>query len=240
MMLLVALPRWSWLALLILSMGACVPKPATPTPPDLLAAARRALGPGADSVRTIWAVATVASSSGRFEARIASAVDGRVRLGMGQALRAGVDSDRGWRCDSLGQAVPLDSVTRTFVRGHSLHMLALAPVWLREPSLDAATRRGPDSVLTLRFLDELGAPLRLYFRATDTLPVGGALIDHTGAGPRDVQVFFSNWEVMSGLRLFRTAVFLHGENRFEYTYRQLEVNILSDTAFTPSCGPGDG
>ncbi len=88
---------------------------------------RRALGTGADSVRTIWAMATVVSPSGGFEARVASSRDGRVRLALGSALVAGVDRGAGWRCDSLGMPGALDSITRTVVRGHDLHTLAFSP-----------------------------------------------------------------------------------------------------------------
>jgi hypothetical protein len=196
---------------------------------------RRALGTGADSVRTIWAMATVVSPSGGFEARVASSLDGRVRLALGSALVAGVDHGAGWRCDSLGMPAALDSITRTVVRGHDLHALAFSPGWLGPATLDPAGHWGGDSVLTLRFRDELGQPLRVHVRATDTLLMGFDVINHTGSGPRDVQVLVSDWEDISGARLFRKAVFVHGGNRFEYTYRELAINTLGDSAFVPSC-----
>lgn len=222
------------LTALLLALAAC-DRPAPPaTGPELFAAAHRALGV-TDSIRTIWAVATVASPSGGFLARIASATDGRVRLALGEGLVAGVQGGQGWVCDSAGQVAPLDSVTRSVVRGHDLHMLIVAPSWLAAPTRDPDQRWGEDSVLTLRFQDELGAPLLMHLRAGDTIPVGLDLVNHTGSGPREVRVRLENWREQAGVRLFRSATFEHGENRFVYSYEELAINALVDSAFQPGC-----
>ena len=180
-------------------------------------------------------MAAVASPSGGFETRVASSLDGRVRLALGSALVAGVDHGAGWRCDSLGHPAALDSITRTVVRGHALHALAFFPTWLGAATLDPPSRWGADSVLTLRFRDELGEPLLMHVRVADTLLVGFDVINHTGSGPREVQVLVSDWEDVSGVRLFRKAVFVHGGNRFEYAYRELAINTLGDSALAPAC-----
>ncbi len=222
------------LTTLLLALAACS-RPAPPaTGPELLAAAHRALGV-TDSVRSIWAVATVASPSGGFLARIASATDGRVRLALGQGLVAGVQGGEGWVCDSAGKVVALDSITRSVVRGHDLHMLVVAPTWLPAPTRDPDQRWGDDSVLTLRFQDELGAPLLMRLRAADSVPVGLDLVNHTGSGPREVRVRLENWREQAGVRLFRSATFEHGENRFVYSYEELAINTLPVSAFQPGC-----
>ncbi len=231
---------------LLLWVVSCAPRSDTAASTEaLLAGAERALGSGVDSVRTIWAAAAVTAPGGGFETRVASARDGRVRMTLGRSLIAGVDGGRGWRCDSLGQPGPLDPVTRSVVRGHDLHMLALAPTtWLADPEVRPGRRWGMDSVLTVEFTDELGAPLRLHFRLPDTLPVGLELINHTGRGPREVEVLFEAWEERAGLRLFRKAIFVHGTDRFEYDYRELTINTLGEDAFAPGCpvsaSPGAG
>jgi hypothetical protein len=114
-------------------------------------------------------------------------------------------------------------------------MLAMAPSWLSSLVMDSGRRWGPDPVLTLRFEDELSAPLRVHVRTSDTLPVGAELINHTGHGPADVQVYLGGWDTIAGVRLFREAVFVHGENRFKYSYVDIRVNNPADTAFGPSC-----
>lgn len=222
----------------VLALAACARPAAPASGPELLAAAHRALGV-TDSIRTVWAVATVAAPSGGFLARIASATDGRVRLALGQSLVAGVQGGEGWLCDSAGQAAPLDSITRSVVRGHDLHMLTIAPSWLPAPTRDPDGRWGDDSVLTLRFQDELGAPLLMHLRAADTIPVGLDLVNHTGAGPREVRVRLENWRARAGVRLFRSATFEHGGNRFVYGYTEVAINSLPDAAFAPGCAlPG--
>jgi hypothetical protein len=114
-------------------------------------------------------------------------------------------------------------------------MLLIAPSWLAPPQRGPDQRRGEDSVLTLRFQDELGASLVLYLRHTDTLPVGLDLVNHTSAGPPEVEVTFADWRSLGGIRLFRSATFTHGVNQFVYTYTDLAVNALPPEAFVPGC-----
>lgn len=215
---------------------ACTSAPAPATGPELLAASRRALGARADSIWTIWAVASVTSPSGGFETRIASARNGRTRMALGRGLNAGVRGTDGWMCDSLGQPGPLDSVVRSVIRGHDLHMLVVAPNWMAAPVRDPDGRWGNDSVMTLRFQDELGAPLLLHLRRTDTLPVGLDVVNHTGAGARDVRVSFEDWRPVDGARLFHRATFEHGGNSFIYAYRELTLDRVSEAMFDPGCG----
>lgn len=214
-------------------LGACQPKrPASA--PELLAAAHRAMGV-TDSLRTIWSVASVASPSGGFETRIASGRTGDVRISMGQDLLAGVRNAQGWACDATGEVTPLDAITRSVVRGHDLHMMVVAPSWLATPVRGPDQRWGEDSVMTLRFQDELGGPLLLYLRLSDSLPLGVDLVNHTGAGAREVRVTLEDWQPLQSLRLFRKATFAHGGNRFVYSYTTLAINTLGPLAFLPGC-----
>lgn len=202
--------------------------------PELLDAAHRALGI-TDTIKTILTVATVESPSGGFDARIASATDGRVHLTMGSSLVAGVDFGTGWSCDADGTAMPLDSVTRSVVRGHDLHMLVVSPRWMAAPVRDADRRLGADSVMSLRFTDELGAPLLMHLRVTDSVPVGLDVVNHTGSGPREVRVVFDDWQEHGAVRFFRRATFEHGGNRFVYSYAKPDVNTLGDSSFRSAC-----
>lgn len=220
-----------------LLVAAACSRTATPaTGPELLAAAHRAIGLS-DSVRTILAAAHVTSPSGSFETRIASTVDGRVRLALGAGLVAGVDAEgAGWTCDTTKAVAPLDSITRSVVRGHDLHMLIVSPSWMPSPTRGPDQRWGGDSAISLQFVDELGAPLTMYLRATDSVPIGLDVVNHTGSGPREVRVLLENWQDHTGLRLFRNATFEHGSNRFVYRYDQLAINALPDAEFLPGCG----
>jgi hypothetical protein len=221
------------IALGVCAAGGCLP-PRPASGADLVIAAHRALGL-TDSITTLRAVAAVTSPSGEFAVHIASATDGRVRMALGKSLRAGVESGVGWACDPTGARVALDSVTRSVVRGHDLHMLLLAPSWMPTPFREPDRRWGADSVMTLRYQDELGAPLLMHLRVGDTMPVGLDIVNHTGSGPREVRVVFDQWSDHAGVRLFRMATFLHGANRFVYRYTDLEINTLPDSALAPAC-----
>lgn len=236
-----AMPTPPWRSPLLgipLLVLACHP-PAPASGPMVLAAAQRAMG-GTDSVRTIWSVAAVTSPTGGFETRIASAVNGDVRLALGRGLLAGVRDSRGWACDTSRTVTALDPVTRTVVRGHDLHMLVIAPSWLTPPTREPDVRWNGDSAIALRFSDELGAPLRLYLRLRDTLPLGLELVNHTGRGQREVRVRFEDWQPLHGVRLFRKATFEHGPNRFVYSYITLAVNALGTEAFQSTCDLATG
>ncbi len=201
----------------------------------LRAAMHRALG-GDDSLRFIRSIASVHSPSGEFETRLAAAADGRIRLAIGKGFRAGINAAGGWHCDSTGKARPLDPATLTFVHGHDLHLLVLAPDWLGPPVVEQMRRWRGDSVLVLRYRDELGEPLRLFLRVTDTMPVGLQVVNHTGSGARDVDVEIGDWITVSGHRLFRQATFIQADDRYHYTYRELDPDALPEEAFAPRCG----
>jgi hypothetical protein len=72
------------------------------------------------------------------------------------------------------------------------------------------------------------------------MPVGLDLINHTGAGARDVRVVFAEWQLHHGVKLFRRATFEHGGAQFVYTYSELAINRSPDAAFLPECPRSDG
>lgn len=228
--------RYLPLTLLVLLTSACSQQELAPVD-QVRSGLRRALGPGTDTVRTLNVRATVRAPGGDFETQIGSTTTGSVRLKLGSSLLAGVYRGEGWSCDTLQMLAPLDSVVRTVVRGHDLHTLVLSPTWLAAATLDSSVSETSDSLITIRFQDELGAPLLLHLRRPDTLPVSLDLVNHSGQGPRDVHVQFSEWEDLGGVRLFRRAVFLHGGNQFEYDYRDIAINTVADTTLAPSCSP---
>jgi hypothetical protein len=201
---------------------------------QILAGARRALGP-TEWVQTISAIAEVTGPHGTFESRVYSARDGRARLDLGGQFVAGVGSCHGWLVDDSAQLVrPLDKVNRSVVRGHELHMMVIAPEtrW-QKPRAKGIQQWAGAPALVLEFRDDLGDPATLYFRVSDTLPVGLRLVNQTGRGARDVEVTFDDWKKVGGVRLFRRAVFAHGDDRYVYDYTQLQVNPVVETMFEP-------
>jgi hypothetical protein len=197
----------------------------------ILDGAARALGAGA--VQTVEAVATVQGPRRRFEASVRSARDGRARLSLGPDFLAGFSRTGAWLVDR-GRVTTPDSVTRTVVRGHELHLLLLAPEsrWHDPLFLPVLPWQG-DSALAVSLLDELQTPAVLYLSRRDTLPVGLRLVNHTGGGAARVDVTFGDWETVDGVRLFRRAAFQHGPVRYDYRYTTLRLNRLADGAFEP-------
>lgn len=202
------------------------------------AAARRVLDGaarvlGAGRVDDVEAVAAVQGPRRPFAASIRSARDGRARLALGPAFVAGFGKRGAWLAEH-GRVTTPDSVTRTLIRGHELHLLVLAPEsrWHDPLFLGVQPWQG-DSALAVSLLDELGAPAVLYLDRRDTMPVGLRLRNHTGRGAIRVDVTLGGWETVDGVRLFRRAAFLQGADRYDYRYTTLRLNQSADADFEP-------
>jgi hypothetical protein len=204
----------------------------------LLSAMRRTLG-GEEVVtvtQNLMAAARVEGPSSSYEVVTRSTRDGRVRLEFSSGFQAGIDGDLDWGFDDASRASqPLDAATRTFVRGHELHMSVLSPEpRYGEPRFTGVGSFEGDPALRLTFQDELGAPFDLFLSPVDTLPLGMKMVNHTGRGAREVTVIFSSWEPVGDVRLFRGATFLHGDDVYRFAYNSLEVNVpLPDRVFEP-------
>lgn len=229
--------RTRCLGLSLAALAACTPEPPAPlTADEWMAAVHRTIGPAADSVHSIAVRAMVEGPMGEFVTLVHSARDGRVSINLAGLLVAGVNAEGAWHCRDGGNVAIPDTATITMVRGHDLHMLVLSPSWLSGPTLDSTRTLGEDSVATLRFTDQLGAPLLMHISATDTVPIALQLVNHSGQGARDVFVELAQWQVVSGLRLFTQATFVNGPTRYVYNYRDIDLNAVPDSAFAPSCG----
>jgi hypothetical protein len=204
----------------------------------LLSAMRSALGGEAvvAATRSLVASARVEGPSADYDVVTRSTRDGRVRLEFSTGFLAGIDREDAWGFDdATGASQPLDAATRTFVRGHELHMTLLAPeTRYGEPRYTGVGSFEGAPALRLTFLDELGSPVDIYLALADTLPLGMTLVNHTGRGARDVAVAFDDWQPLGDLMLFRSATFLHGDDVYRYVYYSLDANApLSDSIFRP-------
>lgn len=225
--------------------GSPVPPPAPPAQSigdvdpaalQILAASIRAMGgPAAvDSIRSIDAVADGTGPGGSFQTHVSSARDGRMRfmqITPGGHFAAGIDSAGSWH--AVGDSTtPLDSATRSFLRGHELHMLALAPATRWRP----ITATGPLTVqnreaIGVRFIDEMGSEATIFYRPTDTLPLGYRLLDHSSPGAPPVEVLFGHWGVHGGPPLFTDAIFAQGDEKVNWHYTRVGVNTAPDSLF---------
>jgi len=210
-----------------------------PTPTRLqqaLAGIERAQGLHQSQGGTLTTTADVQGPQTAFVTQVTADFHGHVRIALGRSLQGGIGRDTAWQCDSASDVVALDSITTTVVRGHELHLLALAPLTiLHAPRLLPDTLWGGDSAFAIDFRDDLEAQVSLFARVTDSLPLGFRITNHTGQGPREVQVYLDDWQPLHHLMLFRHALFVHGDNHFDYRYSRITAGDTADVSFTPSC-----
>jgi len=227
--------------LLCATLGGCdaVPPP-PPSAARLLAAARHAIGADSVSVTTIVSEARVTAPGGAFRSAVHAAAGGRFRIALGETV-GGVDDAGGWLCGADGRAGPLDGPMRTILHGHDLHMLVVDPLgWLRDATVAPPRRWGNDSVLAVEFRDELAAPLTVFYRIEDTLPVGLQLVNHGGEGGREVSVFLDDWRPVAGLTLFGRATFVQDGNEFVHRYLVLVVDGPEGADLGRTCPAASG
>lgn len=242
-------PSGLLLSLVVLS-GCGSPPDGSPVPPppeqsagevdpaalQILAASIRAMGgaEAVDSILTIDAIAEGTGPGGSFQTHVSSARDGRMRfmqITPGGHFSAGVDSAGAWHVAGPS-VVPLDSATRSFLRGHELHLLALAPStrWRPIAATGPVTIQNRDAI-GIRFADEMGGDATIFYRTTDTLPLGYRLLDHSSEGAPPVEVLFGHWGVHTGAPLFTDAIFAQGEEKVNWHYTRVGVNMAADSLF---------
>lgn len=242
--------NWIYVCLLCGLLGGlgCQQDSALPTPAALLVQAQTFMGSSDNIPAFINAHALGAGPHGLFETQVVSALDGRMlfnQLGStGERFVAGTTTAAGWILDwEADQRTPADSVTYTFLRGHELHMLALAP----------QTRMGtPQGVHTetfalreayaVTYYDMFGAPLLWFVAGDNGQPLGIRQINHTGQGAREIDVYFQEWQDVGDLHLFTEATFHQGDDRYHYQYTTLDLDAVADSIFLPTAAsfPVDG
>jgi hypothetical protein len=199
----------------------------------ILDRAARAIGleRGVPGFGIVVTAATCEGPGGAFETGVVSAPDGRMRfeqVAEGRHAVKGITDGRAWQFDpDAGRNEAVDDVTKAFLKGHELHMLALAPqTRLRAPQSTGEREFNGERVQIVEFRDDLDAPVAMYYSSTTGLPVGMRNVNHTGRGERDVYVRFGDWERIGGVLLFRCAAFTQGTD--EYRYRYTEVDLYAD------------
>ncbi len=204
----------------------------------ILTAAQRAVGrQAAGHPIQILADARVDGPRGEFRTVIHSSSDGRVRMAQPHSgLLAGIGRCGGWWRDAATGEVGELGNRLGIVRGHELHMLALAPLSrLSDPRFLAATEFDSRPALAVRLSLPTGDSLIAYFDSEDTLPLG---LRMTAVEP-DVVVSWREWEDVDGVRLFRSATFRQEDELFTYRYERLEIGAPEDSLFEPPVNESD-
>lgn len=204
------------------------------TPGDrILAGAARAVGDSAvKHLESIRATAAAAGPRSRFQVRVTSRRSGEARLDFSGGTRAAIGRHGAWWANPGAEPERLDPARETFLRGHELHLMLLAPE-TRTRGLAFTGRVAFEGVPALRLtgVDALDGPVELFFRAADSLPLGFRIVDHVrGSGP--VTVTVGDWVEREGVRVFRTAEFRQGPELYRYRYTGIDLNpAIGDSAF---------
>ena len=203
----------------------------------ILANARQAMGGDAAvaAATTIDALAACTGPGGRFCTRIYSARDGRMTMMQGDAngrrMLNGIDLVDGWmqRPGEPGFAVPSEQ-SRTFLRGHELHMTALDPESrFSDPTIIERSEFAGQASVTVRFSDDLGGDLDIHYERDSGLPRGLSQKNHLGNGAPTIDVTFRDWTTtQDDLRFFSRATFAHGDDIYEYEFVRISVNDVDD------------
>lgn len=214
----------------------------TPEPPsrvdEIRARALEAMG-GPDAVAGVQALrahALAEGPGGSFAVDVLSHRNGGVRATWTGGLSMGIEpgGGAGWMTGPDG-VEPLDPSMGGFVRGHELHMLAIAP----ETRLELLAFTGRVSfhgrlAFRLTGVDSRDSPVDLFYGPEDGLPLGLRLVDEARPERGAVTTTFLEWDTVDGVRLFRGARFEQDDEVFRYRYDVLEILPDADEAeFAP-------
>lgn len=226
-------------AVMLVGALACAPDaaPGTPTAEDVFAAAQRALGGQGAVARTRFARfrANAEGPGGAYEVTVQATAEGAARLDFSQGFSGVAGAGGGWIRNGPGEATAaLTDTLETFVRGHDLMMTAFHPETRYGPfRLVGETEFDGDPAIRVDGVDALGAPIELYYAATDTVPLGFRIVDHLrGRGP--VMTRLLDWEMTGALRVPTAARFVQGDEIFVYDIVEIEVSdVAPATVFDP-------
>lgn len=197
--------------------------------------AQRAMGGAVaiEAVRSITARADVTAPGGVGRLTVESHADGRLRFD--QQTSAGqrnlVELSRtgdGDRVHKNGGTEPLAARMSAFVRGHELHMMALAPaLHYSGGAADQAEQFGGRMCDVIKFEDAYGKPVRVYLDSESKLPAGFVLVEPESSDDAPITFVLSGWQPFGTLRLFTTVEIEHRGARFRYDYREIRLNEAS-------------
>jgi hypothetical protein len=199
-------------------------EPDSPTDRILAGAARAIANEDAPPLDAIRATADAQGPGARFEVTVTSRRSGEVRIEFSNGLAAGIAPDTAWWTEAGRPAAALSPPLESFLRGHELHMMLLAPATrVRNPAFTGEIALGGTPALRLSGVNSAGTPVELYFTAQDTLPLGMRIDDTLrGAGP--VTVVVGDWVLQKSHRVFQRAEFRQGREIFRYRFTAIDIN----------------
>lgn len=146
----------------------------------------------------------------------------------------GFEGNNSWHYDPGADKLTkeLDTLTKLFMNGHELHWLSLHPkTRFHNPIFKQFIEFEGKMAFEIEFSDDLNRPVLFYYDFESYLPLGFIIYTGTLEAKETVSVSFDNWENKGGILTFTTAEFIQGSSIFEYDFKFLEWNKLSDSDF---------
>ena len=197
----------------------------------ILEASKEAMGVNDHPISSISIIADCIGPTGPFTTRVISTYDGRMlfeQTRSSTSTQMGISQQGTWRRSESGFE-RADTLTLTFLHGHDLHMLAIAPMSrYSNPEYIGVQRYAGESSYVIQFTDVLDGAILFYYSLDTSLPLGMKMVNHSGYGDREIFVYFEEWESIDSIQLFKKATFLQGEDEYLYSYRSIEYNIPED------------
>lgn len=226
------------MTLLVFLSGCGQGSSASSTNEDVLTAVRSRLGlPNIGKDFYVYALANCQGPDRRFETLVISS-PAKMRFEQKSASShvLGVyKPDAAWWHDFNADTThAVSDVVSTFLMGHDLHMIAFFPEKKFGDLLsEKDTTYYDDKARMLNFSDIKGGLVRVYYQAESLLPLGFTVQNHFNEHEEEyIDVLFSDWEMVQGVKAFTHARFIQGDDVYEYAFTHISFESFTDQVFT--------
>jgi hypothetical protein len=138
-----------------------------------------------------------------------------------------------WHNFNTDTTTAVSDAVLTFLMGHDLHMIACFPEnRFGEMLSEKDTTYYNDKALMLSFRDVKDGLVRVYYHAESLLPLGFTIQNHLNDHAEYIDVLFSDWEQIEGVKTFTRASFIQGEDVYDYAFTHVSFESFTGEVFT--------
>lgn len=208
---------------------------------EIVSRGRSFLGPldRLDGIRTLDVLAECDGPSGRFTTRVQSHHDGDLVFHQTYEYRdedflAGIRRGRAWQRGATSGVSDAGDDEISVRRSHEFVMILLDP----QSRLSGAHYTGVgtfvgERVSTVAFVDETGNGIEIHYAVQDGRPVGLTVENPLDTGAPSIEVEYTGWSRLHGLRVPSRLTIVHGGEVWHYRFTGIEVDTLTAEDFEP-------
>ncbi len=198
----------------------------------LLNHVRKRLGK-TDSIASIYAYADCVGPDRPFKTVVLSSkTDGRMEQSHNAGHFVMKHGESSWYNDlkSNSSVDSLEASTKAFIKGHELHWISMWPEdRYSKPSFEGITTYADQDAFRILFYDDDNRPVNFYYAFENYRPLG---FDISPSGfDFKVNIYFNEWETIDNRLVFKKATFDQEGDIFEYNFKDIKFNTLSDSDF---------